>query len=242
MKIGPFIKPKSGHNSFCGPTALSIISHKDTAFTARVLREVSGRERIKGASTYWMRQALKALGFTTEPLGFNRDHKGRTPTLAQWLKQTASMRGSRVYLVNAGNHWQVVQGRSGASGWGGPWPHAKMEKRRARMDNAYLVTRAVMPASASPILASIKKDDAAKRKEAKKTASVRAQAKALIAKYNLDLIRDGKGEWLVYGPDEIYDNEFASRDDPREGSHFCVGWIEVLAACNDYAKDLEKAS
>jgi hypothetical protein len=136
MKIGPVIRPKNGHNKYCGPGALSIITRIDTAQAAALLRKVSGKPSIKGAHDADMKTALREKGYRATQLIVAGE-----PTLAQWLKRnTVAMRGTKVFLITAGNHYVVVQGRSGGCNQtGGPGPLAKMKMRRGRVTSVVQV-------------------------------------------------------------------------------------------------------
>jgi hypothetical protein len=132
MRIGPVIKPKTGHNRFCGPGALSMILQIDTAEAAKLLRKVSGKQRIAGTHVGHMKNALRERGCRVVEVPV-RD----TPTLAEWLRlNPISQRSSNIYLITAGTHFVVVQGRlGGCNQTGGPGPLSAMKKRRARVSH-----------------------------------------------------------------------------------------------------------
>lgn len=137
MNIGPVIKPAAGHNRYCGPGALSIIAHVDTAKAAQVLREVSGKSAIRGTVDLHMRRALQRLGYRTSIVVV----PGKI-TLAGWLKANpVSKRGTNVYLIAAGNHWVTVQGlRGGCNQTGGPVPLKSVKKRRGIVTSVTMVS------------------------------------------------------------------------------------------------------
>jgi hypothetical protein len=59
-----------------------------------------------------------------------------------------------------------------------------------------------------------------------------AKARRLAAKHGINLERDQDGYWVTHS--QFDDGE----DDPRQGSHFCVGGLEVLEAVEAYATAL----
>lgn len=127
-------------NRYCGPSAISAVTGMTTGEAARLLRKVSGRSCIKGTWSYEMVRAFAQCNITmTSQHNFN--HKARM-TLGQWLKHTSSVRGSNVFLVSAGHHWQLIQGRRYVCGLTGeivPQRHSRV-KRKARVGDIFLLT------------------------------------------------------------------------------------------------------
>lgn len=136
INIGPVIRPATGHNRYCGPGALSIILRIDTGEAAALLRKVTGRRQITGVHEPWMRRALESKGY--------RVQSQPVPdkiTLAGWLKEhPVSQRGTKVYLITAGNHYVVVQGRrGGCNQTKGPVALKDMKKRRGIVGSVVVV-------------------------------------------------------------------------------------------------------
>lgn len=131
MKLHDLNRPK-GSNRYCGPAVLSFVTGIDTNTAAAVLRDVLGRRAIRGASILEVIEGFRNLGIDSRQHAVSRP----SPTLAAWLKGTHSERTSgRVFLVLAGNHWQLITGRRYACGAIGdivPVTHEKV-KRRARV-------------------------------------------------------------------------------------------------------------
>lgn len=127
-------------NRYCGPSAISAVTGLTTGEAARLLRKVSGRSCIKGTWSYEMVRALAKCNITmTSQHSYHQ--KGRM-TLGQWLKHTSSVRGSNVFLISAGHHWQLIQGRRYVCGITGeivPQRHSRV-KRKARVKDVYLLT------------------------------------------------------------------------------------------------------
>lgn len=123
-------------NRFCGPSAISILTGMTTGEAARLLRAVSGRRQIKGTGDNLMYKGLAKCGLRMAHLPIRL----RPMTLAQWLKLTVAERTSgRVFLVSAGNHWQVITGRRYACGRIREIVSIrdKRVKRRCRVEDVY---------------------------------------------------------------------------------------------------------
>lgn len=131
------IKPKSGHNRYCGPGALSIIMHIDTALAAQLLREVSGKRSITGTNEVYMRRALEKKGYRCQHVPVPDKI-----TLAAWLRANpVTKRGTNVYLISVAHHFVVVQGkRGGCNQTGGPGPLKDIKKRRGIVSSVILVS------------------------------------------------------------------------------------------------------
>lgn len=122
-------------NLFCGPSAISILTGMTTGEAARLLRSVSGRRQIKGTHDGLMYKGLAKCG-----LRMKRYILRPNMTLAQWLKSTVTERTpGRVFLVSAGNHWQVITGRRYACGRIRKIVSIrdKRVKRRCRVEDVY---------------------------------------------------------------------------------------------------------
>lgn len=68
--------------------------------------------------------------------------------------------------------------------------------------------------------------------ERRKAKSAMAKARRLAAKHGIELERDRDGYWVTHPRFRDDDN------DPLQGSHFCVGGVEVLEAVTRYAEAL----
>jgi hypothetical protein len=62
MLIKKVNKAAQGHNRYCGPAVVSILTGCDTAQAARLLREVSGKRSVKGTTPRQVLDALEARG------------------------------------------------------------------------------------------------------------------------------------------------------------------------------------
>ena len=148
MKIRPVkhegMFPK---NRYCGPAAISIISGISTGEAAKLLRVITGARAIRGVWTWDLEMALQDLGYDLLPYHSPRHDsvpRRERPTLARWLKGTKTSRTSgRVFLIIAGNHFQVVSGRRYCCARTGKIVSIRdsMVKRRARVFEAYEVVK-----------------------------------------------------------------------------------------------------
>lgn len=152
---------KRDRNRFCGPSAISAVTRMTTGEAARLLRTVSRSERIMGVAEYHMFRALALCGITArrvtvKPISPPILIKGKTciqPTLAQWLKDSVAIRtAGRVFLVIAGNHYQLISGRRFVCGRVGEIISItdKRCKRRSRVESVYelVASKIVIPAAA----------------------------------------------------------------------------------------------
>lgn len=110
------VKKEQGRksNRFCGPGVISALTNIDTADTAKALREYTGRKMITGVYTRDLLSTLRIhynIGFILFESHIPKPTNKR-PTLARWLRNTVKVRTKgRVFLIVAGNHFQIVSGR-----------------------------------------------------------------------------------------------------------------------------------
>ena len=134
MKLFSLNRPARS-NQYCGPAVLSFLTGQDTSECASWFRRFSHhRGAVRGSNERNMRLVLTKLGIDYVPLGSYP--KSKRPTLARWLRENKERRTpGRVYLIIAGNHWQLVTGRRYACGMVGAIVSIKNEgvKRRARV-------------------------------------------------------------------------------------------------------------
>jgi hypothetical protein len=154
-------------NRYCGPSAISAVTGMTTAEAAKLLRVVSGARLIKGTHIAWMRDALRECGIKMgeDIRAARRGDSLRVPaqvypylegdyteTLARWLSNTRLILeanrwpwqefAQRVFLVVAGNHWQLIQGDKYVCGLTGEVVSVtdKRVKRRAKVTQVYELT------------------------------------------------------------------------------------------------------
>ena len=132
---------KADKNRYCGPSVISAVTGMTTGEAARLLRHVSGRKAIKGSSVRDVTSALEMCNIkcTYQAFGLKLG-RSKGPTLTAWLRHTVKERtAKRVFLIVAGWHWQVVQGKRIVCGiLKEPTSvRDKRVKRRARVANVY---------------------------------------------------------------------------------------------------------
>lgn len=160
MNIHPVTHVKGDKNRFCGPAVLSILTGMTSGEGARLVRHISGSKLVKGTETWEILRALNKCGLMTKRIPVPVEmrtvvrkgswiQRGGTYimpkgalTLAGWLKQSVPIRtAGRVFLIVAGNHWQIITGRRYCCGQTGEIVsinHDKV-KRRARVTEVYEV-------------------------------------------------------------------------------------------------------
>lgn len=230
VKLKSVKRAAKGHNRFCGPAALSIIAGVDTAEAAAVIRHVSGKRSVTGTSHRDLLRSLDLLGYKAKSAAkANPLSPNSNPTLAAWLKSDVRD-GQALYLVVAGNHWQVVQGRRYCCGITEEIVSIrdKKVKRRARVTAVYEIERE-RKVSLTEVLPS-------KPKVVDREASVRRKAKRLATRYGIEIeverYYDGFTDIIVWGPSDICDDEDL---DPFYGEHYAENWSDALARVEDYA-------
>lgn len=106
MNIHPVIR---GSNRYCGPAVLSSLLKIDTGEAARRIREKNGKRSVTGTHAWDLERVLADNGLLLHKV-FH--YEGKKPTLAGWLKASKDIRvAGRVFLISAGQHWQLVSGR-----------------------------------------------------------------------------------------------------------------------------------
>ena len=139
---------KRDRDRFCGPAVISSLTGYTTADAARCIRDISNRRSVTGTSSEEVLAVLHLYGIRS--LERNGSHWGvkfnRTDgvTLAGWLKASVKDRDAkRVFLIVAGWHWQLVQGRRYVCGLTKEIVSIrdKRVKRRARVAKVYELSK-----------------------------------------------------------------------------------------------------
>jgi len=221
-------------NRYCGPAVVSFLTGKNTSDIARWMRQTSKwhRERIRGTHTTDVNNALKPHGLHLVPLKL-----GRRPTLAGWLKANRAERiPGRVFLLAAGNHWQLISGRRYACGRIGEIVSVRdpRVKRRCRVSEAY----EVMPFDKTghsptwetlieqPKIAARKRRDlyAKDRRQAQKIIKDHPEFQFTIEKDYLD--GPHSLQYWVYMSNDM-ENLAHELDHELADEHYCDDWFEV---------------
>ena len=149
IKLNPVNRPK-GHNTYCGPAAISIVTGAPTSEVSKVMRRGRPTHRRHQAvfGTDWrdLNYALKAYGLRLKTIDrYQRNFSRRPrPTLARWLRENKELRtAGTVFIIDAGDHWQVVSGRRYCCGVVGKIVSIRDSrvKRRARVTEVFQVIR-----------------------------------------------------------------------------------------------------
>ena len=211
---------KADRNRYCGPSVISAITGMTTGEAARLIRHVGGRKSIKGSSTWEVKRSLHLCGIKSKRTTFGLTlGRSKGVTLAGWLKGTVKERtADRVFLIVAGWHWQLVQGRRYVCGIVGDVVSIKDKKvkRRARVAEVYELTSIGKITTPS---------EATKPKQT--TNNFRGKAQRLAKKMGMEISieRTGYGDnsyWIDYeGEDDYVDLGVI------EG-HCSYDWYEVL--------------
>ena len=135
MKIKPVTNISTDRNRYCGPAVISAVTGMNSGEAARLIRSVSGQRAVRGAHTTHVRRAMKLCGIQSI-------YRSCTPkiTLAAWLRESKTSRTTgRVFLVVAGHHFQLIEGRRYVCGRTRDIVSIKDKqvKRRARVEEVY---------------------------------------------------------------------------------------------------------
>lgn len=182
-----------GLTNWCGPSAVSIITGKTYADVLQFFKKRRSSHssrpnlRIKGTSTWEVRNNLASLGFRTDPWP-SAWEKGAT--LAKWIRSREKHMVTEMALVVAGHHWLVVEGRKAACGLTkAPVFTSDYPRRRKRVTEVYWVRPIAgwkpIPASAFQAPVKPKRDSQALR-EGRFLSKVRRLATKLDTTYKVD--------------------------------------------------------
>jgi hypothetical protein len=232
--LKPVKRAAKGHNRYCGPAALSIITGIDTAEASAVIRFVNKKRSVQGTYDWEIIKSLNLLGYNVASAAkLNPLTPKANPTLAGWLKSDGRD-GKTLYLVAAGHHWMVVQGRRYCCGKTRDIVSIRDEKvkRRARVTAVYRIDHARKVALADVLPAKVTVKDT--------EATARRKARALAAKHDIHIeaerMWDG-GEYytriIVWGQPDVCDDEAR---DPFYGDHYADDWADALERVQEYAK------
>lgn len=125
-------------NRYCGPSAISAVTGLTTGESARLIRSVTGKASVKGTHASELIGAFAKCNIEVSSV---RCVSGES-TLGQWLKDSRQLRGDDVFLVGAGHHWQLVQGRRYVCGLTTEVvsQRDRRVKRRAKVKSVYRLT------------------------------------------------------------------------------------------------------
>lgn len=206
-----------GKNRYCGPAAISAITGASTDDAAYAIRQQSGQRFVKGAACNHVIAALRDSGVFADQVYSAPVGKGLT--FAQWRKHSkADRKAGVVYLIVAGNHYQVVSGRKATCGRLREIVSIadKRLRQRARVYAVWKLSASKITPPSQPKRA---KDP---------NASARSKARRLATKHgceiDIDHIYCGTTHYWVFGPDHVE----ADEDYIFSGDHIAYDWVEVV--------------
>jgi hypothetical protein len=211
----------TARNRYCGPSALSIITGIDTGRAAALLRKVSGKRAIRGVSHHHMTTALNHLGVIPIIQGdYSSLPPRKRPTLNQWARR----KGGDMYLVSAGHHYQVIQGRRYCCSLTKKVvPLKQAPHRRARVKMAWKLTSSNVPVVLDIVApAPVRKVDT-QRKD-------REEAKRLARANGVEIEVGNPSPDCIY----VWCPQFDEDNDPYEGDHYVYDWSEALERVKGY--------
>lgn len=208
-------------NRFCGPAAMSVITGEDVDDCGRVMRGIAGQARAAaGFHTWVLKRALQNCGFDLVRLALAVPK----PNLRAWFKQ--SRPAENLYLIVAGNHFAVTQGRRYVCSQTVTVRSTRNAPHlRAIVTEVYMVIQtkpqiALAPAPARP------KDTDRKDREA---------AKKLARRYGVEIDMGDPGADNIY---VTHPRLVSETDDPHYGDHYVYSWSGVLRRVEDYVEAL----
>lgn len=223
-------------NRYCGPSAISAVTNLTTGEAARLIRFFGYRPGgVKGTDAYEVGRALKECGIRMVMLADKAIGTRLEPTLAAWLDASASVRtAGRVFLLVAGNHWQVISGRRYVCGIAGAvvdFNH-KAVKRRSRVTSVYELHQ---EAPVLKVPAKAKKPAAVKRAGLTAEDIARLAFKRLAVLYGADVEYEAGRDCVpvVWG---LRDFEIDDNNDPYASDHLPDSWQDALERLQAYIK------
>ena len=230
LKLLP-IKDGRDKNRYCGPSVISALTKLTTGEAARLIRMQSpNRKSVKGTHTYEVRRALDACNIEMRRFPYTpvvSNGKRRRPSLAAWLKQSKKARTpGRVFLIAAGNHWQLVSGRRYTCGRIRDIVSIKDKrvKRRAHVSEVYELTSS-----------NVKKPDIDVTKPKARSNPAYYHVRKIIKKYpefGLSYERESQFHYWVTmsGPLEKLATEL---EHPLCDEHYCYDIDEIWSRMED---------
>lgn len=190
MKLHKLNRTKGG-NTFCGPAVISYLTGMNTTTAAACARMTCPSiKAVKGLHVGTMLQTLKRLGFQVDKV-LTLNWGETKPTLNQWLKQSKDMRtAGRVFLVVAGNHYQLVTGRRYACGITGEIVGLSDKRiaKRARVQYVYeIIQKPDQAEKTIEVVAALEKFEKGARLEANQIQRARRTAKKIAKEYDIGI-------------------------------------------------------
>lgn len=232
MKFQAPTYPKGDSNRFCGPAVISSVTGMSTGEAARLIRSLTGKKMVTGVNDGHMARVFQACGIC---MASREMYAGSfKPTLAAWLAKPRD--ASKVFLVAAGNHWQLIRGRRFVDGIVQavvPLDHPAV-KRRARVETVYELF--VFPGN------EMRKPEAAVKRprpakppweiaDEKAGREFRKLAKLHNADWEGHPTRDTGAPFCVWG---LRGLRLEDDGDPYAGDHGSDDWVDALERLKTY--------
>lgn len=224
FNIQPVNRAPKG-NVYCGPAVVSAITGCSTDDAVAIIKQRWPERVIRGTATREVLHALRHLGYDGHRVDSGR-RRGEE-TLLAWAKRTHADRGrERVFLVNAGNHWRVVQGWQCVCGITEKITTiGSAHKPQCRVQHVHEITRTAD--AAKPVPKRVRKRD--------RFAATRKRCKALMATWGIEVEVERERHWgqveSTYWlnppttlPGEVHEN----------GEHFAYDWGGVEGLLTDW--------
>ena len=199
---------------------ISSVTGCTTDEAAKSIRTISGQRAVRGTATWHLLKAFKQHWDVGNKCLFEahwRQPRNQLPTLAGWLRDNKHLRTSgRVFLIVAGNHFQLVSGRRYVCGITREVVSIKHDKvkRRARVESVH------------ELIGTPKRTDAGLAALASKPVqSDKVVARKLAREYGITIEIDNPD------PEEFFawvDANFLTDDeDPLYDNHCAISWCEI---------------
>ena len=219
MKLNPVNRNKNG-NRYCGPAVISSVTGCTTDEAAKSIRTISGQRAVRGTATWHLLKAFKQHWDVGNKCLFEahwRTPRNQLPTLAGWLRDNKHLRTSgRVFLIVAGNHFQLVSGRRYVCGITREVVSIKHDKvkRRARVESVH------------ELIGTPKRTDAGLAALASKPVQPdKVVARKLAREYGITIEIDNPDpeEFLAW----VDANFLTDDEDPLYDNHCAISWCEI---------------
>lgn len=225
----PALYEVTGKNRYCGPTAIATILGVSTDHAAAMIRGQTGRRSAMRVSVRDLAAALEQAGCSVSRYSVIGPLSTQ-PTVAAWLRGERGIAGGlpkhkHVVLVH-GSHFGTILGtrylcsltsRSTV-------PLKSIPKRRARVSGWLVIDR--LPASEPVPLE--------RQRAADPERKARTQAKALSARYGIEIEKSGDSI-IVWGLPDLEDAQ-----DPHAGDHYADGWADALERVRAYVAIVQR--
>lgn len=220
-------------NKYCGPSAISILAGIGTKEAALLIRKANPiKMRVRGTGPWDLRKTLHMLGFDLqreEKLEVGGSVKG-------WLARHGAP--NYTYVLVAGHHWLVVQGRetvvcgiSKEEMGSGEHPYA-----RKHVKEVYRVTQFKNVDAAAVVAEEVARKKANAWRVVGSTKG-RTEAKRLAEQYGIVIDKEPGMESTWVGPPDWMEGEEL---DPYYDDHYVGEWSEILERVKGYVEAIKK--